>query len=483
MKTLICIPCLLTGGTEIQTLNTVHALVQGGHEVTVACYFEHMPYMVERYRKAGAKVLLFSPEGTRVGGYRAIPYLYRHLRRTIKAVRPDVTHVQYMAPGAMVILLLWLLGVKNIIATAHTSADIYKDLRLIHFLQRHILRAFTCITERAECSFFGSSQLYTTDTVLGKRNHFTIYNALPAQMRCNVDANVDVDCLRDEDTQSVYDNVNENNSQFTIDNSQLTISSGAASLNPQPSSIDLNLSNQRDNTEFRHDDACFACVGQDSQRLNVDENLFQDVSDTTTQKKNSAMSAAPSLRGRAGGEAPILGVVSRLEPIKGMDLVVPAFAEVLKRFPEVRLLVVGDGSLRATMEKQAAELGCADRITWVGRQPQEELTQWYGQMDIVLMPSRSEGFGLTAIEAMANGCVMVASNVGGLPEVVRDGVCGLLHRTEDVHDMVEKICMLLDDATLYDRLRVQSLTEVKKYSFEYYAALINNLYGRLVLSD
>lgn len=462
MKTFICIPCLLTGGTEIQTLNTVHALVQGGHEVMVACYFEHTPYMVERYRKAGAKVLLFSPEGTRVGGYRAIPYLYKHLRRIIKAVRPDVTHVQYMAPGAMVILLLWLMGVKNIIATAHTAADIYKNLRLLHFIQRHCLRAFTCITERAERSFFGTSQLYTTETVLGKRNHFTIYNALPAQMRCNVDANV-----------------NENNSQFTIDNSQLTISSGAASLNPQPSSIDLNLSCQRDNTEFRHDDACFACVGQDSQRLNVDENLFQDVSDTTTQKKNSAMSAAPSLRGRAGGEASVLGVVSRLEPIKGMDLVVPAFAEVLKRFPEVRLLVVGDGSLRATMEQQAAELGCADRITWVGRQPQEELNKWYGQMDIVLMPSRSEGFGLTAIEAMANGCVMVASNVGGLPEVVRDGVCGLLHRTEDVQDMAYKVCALLDDAALYDRLRAQSLIEVEKYSFERYAESIRNLYERL----
>lgn len=469
MKALICIPRLSVGGTEIQTLNIVHALVQGGHEVTVACYFEHTPYMVERYRKAGAKVQLFSPEGTRVGGYRAIPYLYKHLRRTIKAVRPNVTHVQYMAPGAMVILLLWLLGVKNIIATAHTSADIYKDLRLIHFLQRHILRAFTCITERAELSFFGSSQLYTTDTVLGKRNHFTIYNALPAQMRCNVDANVDVDCLRDEDTQSVYDNVNENNSQFTIDNSQLTISSGAASLNPQPSSIDLNLSCQQDldtNLDtFTHMQACAALP---------DGSTVETITDGT-----SAMSAAPSLRGRAGGEAPILGVVSRLEPIKGMDLVVPAFAEVLKRFPEVRLLVVGDGSLRATMEQQAAELGCADRITWVGRQPQEELAQWYGLMDIVLMPSRSEGFGLTAIEAMANGCVMVVSNVGGLPEVVRDGVCGLLHRTEDVRDMAEKVCALLDDAALYDRLRAQSLIEVEKYSFNRYAELVNNLYNKL----
>ena len=143
------------------------------------------------------------------------------------------------------------------------------------------------------------------------------------------------------------------------------------------------------------------------------------------------------------------------------------------------VLVVGDGTLRATMEQQAVELGCADRITWVGRQPQEELAQWYGQMDIVLMPSRSEGFGLTAIEAMANGCVMVASNVGGLPEVVRDGVCGLLHSTEDVHDMAEKICMLLDDAALYNRLRTQALCEVKKYSFERYAELVCNLYNKI----
>jgi glycosyltransferase involved in cell wall biosynthesis len=131
------------------------------------------------------------------------------------------------------------------------------------------------------------------------------------------------------------------------------------------------------------------------------------------------------------------------------------------------------------MEQQAAELGCADRITWVGRQPQEELNKCYGQMDIVLMPSRSEGFGLTAIEAMANGCVMVASNVGGLPEVVRDGVCGLLHRTEDVLDMAEKISALLGDNELYSRLRTQALCEVEKYSFERYAKSICDLYERL----
>ena len=174
-----------------------------------------------------------------------------------------------------------------------------------------------------------------------------------------------------------------------------------------------------------------------------------------------------------------LGVVSRLERIKGMDLVVPAFAEVLKAYPATQLLVVGDGTLRASMEEQAAQLACADHIRFVGRQPQEELSQWYTQMDIVLMPSRSEGFGLTAIEAMVHGCVMVASDVGGLPEVVRDGICGLLHRTEDIADMAAKVCTLIGDEALYTRLRAQSLVEVEKYSFKRYAALMNDLYNKL----
>ena len=174
-----------------------------------------------------------------------------------------------------------------------------------------------------------------------------------------------------------------------------------------------------------------------------------------------------------------LGVVSRLEPIKGMDLVVPAFAEVLKAYPATQLLVVGDGTLRASMKEQAAQLACADHIRFVGRQPQEELSQWYSQMDIVLMPSRSEGFGLTAIEAMAHGCVMVASDVGGLPEVVRNGICGLLHRTEDVADMASKISTLIGDPALYTQLRAQSLVEVEKYSFDRYAALMNDLYNKL----
>ena len=425
MKVLICIPCLLTGGTEIQTLNTVHALVLGGHEVTVACYFEHTPYMIGQFEEAGAKVVLFSPDGLRLGGWRIVPFLYRNLRSVIKAVRPDMVHVQYMAPGAMVILLLWLMRVKNIIATVHTAADIYKDLRLIHFIQRHCVRAWICITERAEHSFFGSSQLYSRDMVLGKRNHFTIYNALPFRQQVN------------------------------SDDSQVNVAL------PR-----LNAAEQQ--------------VNSDDSQVNVAEPRLKDTQSQGDDSPATALRLTSSPAAINRSEAAFtLGVVSRLEHIKGMDLVVPAFAEVRKRFPDVQLLVVGDGSLRAAMEQQAMALGCDDAVTWAGRQPQEELSQYYSRMDVVLMPSRSEGFGLTAIEAMAHGCVVVASDIGGLPEVVRDGVCGLLHRSEDVKDMAEKICSLIASSELYRSLQKNALQHVQKFSFQRYAELILNLYDKL----
>jgi len=65
MRVLICIPCLLTGGTEIQTLNLVEALIRGGHQVTTVCYFEHTPNMVSRYQQAGSKVVCLSVTGKR----------------------------------------------------------------------------------------------------------------------------------------------------------------------------------------------------------------------------------------------------------------------------------------------------------------------------------------------------------------------------------------------------------------------------------
>lgn len=190
MKVLVCIPCLITGGTEIQTLSLVSALVSAGHEVTVVCYFEHSPVMVERYKEIGresganVEVRCLSPDGSRPAGIRAtVSHLWRGFKDIVRDVQPDVAHVQYMAPGAIPILILKALGVKKIVATAHTPGDIYSKngLRVIQFLNNHILSGFQCITERAEKSFFGSVEQMSGDGEKAKKhgNHFTIYNCLP----------------------------------------------------------------------------------------------------------------------------------------------------------------------------------------------------------------------------------------------------------------------------------------------------------------
>jgi len=371
VKILITIPCLLTGGTEIQTLNLVRALVQGGHQVIVTCYFEYTPAMVQCYQDNGSKVICLSPNGMRIGGWKGILFLFKGLKKVIRNERPDIAHVQYMAPGAIPIFLLRLLGMKNIIATTHTAADIYPNLRLIHFVQKYCVRVFTCITMRAEKSFFGSAELYNSSTILKKRNHFTIYNALPPYIH-----------IREE--------------QKPFSDGQIT-----------------------------------------------------------------------------------LGVVSRLERIKGMDLVVPAFAKLKKQYTDIQLLVVGDGSQRSIMQEQAIELGVNDSVEWMGRQEQPCLQSLYDRIDILLMPSRSEGFGLTAIEGMARGCVVVASDTGGLPEVVKDGETGLLHQVEDVEDMTVKIQSLLESRMRIIQLSRNSVSYVSQFSFAKYATAFCNLYERI----
>lgn len=370
MIILICIPCLMTGGTEVQTLNLVRALVAGGHRVATVCYFEYCDDMVSCFQKAGSEVACLSPDGVRIGGWRGILFLYKGLRSILKQYKPDVAHVQYMAPGAIPILLLRLLGMRHILTTAHTTADIYPSLKLVHFIQRHCVRAFTCITELAERSFFGSSQLYDEACPLKKRNHFTIYNALPASLP----------------------------------------------------------------------------VAQEPRTAN----------------------------------RPItIGVVSRLESIKGMDLVVPAFAKVKVAHPEVRLLIIGDGSLRKRMEQQTQTAGISDSVEFVGRQPQEALVQYYDQIDILLMPSRSEGFGLTAIEGMARGCVVVASRVGGLPEVVQNREVGLLHESENIDDLVSKLIYLCESPEQWRQYSTRAITYVKRFGFERFSILFNDLYRRI----
>ncbi len=371
---LIGIPCLKTGGTEIQTLHLVEALTSGGYHCVTVCYFEYDFTMVQRFEQAGSRVVCLSAYGTRPEGKRnTYKFLKNGLKRVVSEYRPKIAHIQYMAPGAMPIVILNKLGIKTIIATLHTDASIYKSLWLIHYLQKHKTAAFTCVTEIAERSFFGNSTLYDDETVLKRHNHITIHNCLPPH---------------------TY-------------------------LHP----------------------------------------IDQPITSHTM---------------------PTIGFVARLESIKGADYVLPAYAKVLKAIPECKLIIVGDGKLREKMEQQQRDLQINDNlITWAGRLEYHNLAEQYHKMDVVWVPSRSEGFGLSAIEAMAQGCPVVASATGGLREIINNDVDGLLFENSNTDDLAAKTIELLSNKQKLEEMKSHAFENAKRYCFEEYKDRILSFYSKI----
>jgi len=142
-------------------------------------------------------------------------------------------------------------------------------------------------------------------------------------------------------------------------------------------------------------------------------------------------------------DAVVVLAAGRLAPEKGFDLLVAAAPEVVRRCPRVRILIAGDGSERAPLQRYAGEHGLTDHVRFVGQRP--NMSAWYAAADVVAVPSRSEGQSLVAIEALAHARPVVASRVGGLPEVVRHGVTGLLVMPERPHELAEAIVALLQD--------------------------------------
>lgn len=115
-----------------------------------------------------------------------------------------------------------------------------------------------------------------------------------------------------------------------------------------------------------------------------------------------------------------------LEPVKGLDVLLDAFERVIARGGADRLVIVGDGPLRSTLEERvAASPALAGDVRFAGQLPQLELARWMAAADAFVLPSRSEGLGLVLLEAMACGTPCVATRVGGVPEIL-DASCGAL---------------------------------------------------------
>jgi glycosyltransferase involved in cell wall biosynthesis len=148
--------------------------------------------------------------------------------------------------------------------------------------------------------------------------------------------------------------------------------------------------------------------------------------------------------------APLLGVVARLEPEKGHRHLLDAMPAIIRAVPEAWLAVVGEGSQADALRSQAAVLGVTERVIFTGRR--DDISAITADLTIAAMPSLREAQGISLLEAMARGVPVVASDVGGIPEVVTDGVDGRLVPPADSAALAGAIIELLCDPDLRRRL-------------------------------
>lgn len=141
--------------------------------------------------------------------------------------------------------------------------------------------------------------------------------------------------------------------------------------------------------------------------------------------------------------SPLVGVVARLVPIKGLRSFIEAAAIIAQAEPDARFVIIGDGPERPALERQAEALGLAARLTLLGwRRDVEDL---YPEIDVVVLPSKNEGTPASLIEAMAAGRAVVATRAGGVPDVVTDEVDGLVVPVGDPPALATAILQLLRD--------------------------------------
>jgi phosphatidylinositol alpha-1,6-mannosyltransferase len=155
--------------------------------------------------------------------------------------------------------------------------------------------------------------------------------------------------------------------------------------------------------------------------------------------------------------------VCRLVEKKGIDHTIRALARLVTNCPECRLLIVGAGPYRATLEQIAAGEHVADKVIFAGQVAEDTLTDHYRLGDVFIMPNRempdgdTEGFGLVFLEANACGLPVIAGRDGGSPDAVRDGVNGLVVDGKSIEAIAAAMLKLRRDDSLRDRLRTQGL--------------------------
>jgi glycosyltransferase involved in cell wall biosynthesis len=176
----------------------------------------------------------------------------------------------------------------------------------------------------------------------------------------------------------------------------------------------------------------------------------------------------PPRSGLSTGSRIGLLCVGRLAPEKGQIFLLHAIAKLKNAATPLHLYLVGDGPDRARLEREASRLGVAGNVSFEGAVDVSRLAELYGETDVFVLPSLAEGIPIAAMEAMAKAIPCVAPRIAGIPELIDDGVDGMLFHVADVEDLVRAIRTLIDSAELRlqmgrrARLRVERDYNIKR---------------------
>jgi len=171
--------------------------------------------------------------------------------------------------------------------------------------------------------------------------------------------------------------------------------------------------------------------------------------------------------------------VGRIQPLKGVDLAISTLAELEDK--DTRLILIGSSSgmegpsEQRRITKMVKELGLTNRVLFVEPQPHEKLVNWYRAADVLLMPSRSESFGLVALEAAACGLPVVASEVGGLQTIVENGLSGYLINDRDPWSYAAHVSKIIDDSGKAEEMSEEAVERSKSFTWSVTAARIRRI--------
>jgi glycosyltransferase involved in cell wall biosynthesis len=192
-------------------------------------------------------------------------------------------------------------------------------------------------------------------------------------------------------------------------------------------------------------------------------------------------SEAAELRAKKNENSVIIGTVGRLEKVKGISYLLLAMKIILQRFPEAKLEITGGGSVLDELKLLTKKIGISNSVKFFGKL--ENPIPNYSRMDIFVLPSIIEGFGIVLLEAMAAGVPVVATNVHGIKEVVLDGESGILIPPKNPEAIAEAIMKIIEQPQLAKTLIEKGSKRARLFDIQEHLMKLENFYTSLLEAE